>query len=109
MKAWIEFDETALNVFNKNAYAGPHTAVAPSGHRRNLRFSSMPLPGRHGNTYKNAYAGPHTAVAPSGHRRNLPFSSSAETVILAVLAVVPIKLVGPNTAVFGIMSISLSE
>ena len=33
---------------NKNAYAGPHTAVAPSGHRRNLRFSSMqsswPLP-----------------------------------------------------------------
>ena len=52
---------------------------------------------------KNAYAGPHIAVAPSGHRRNLPFSSSAETVILAiVLAVVPIKLVGPNTAVFGI-------
>ena len=23
------------NVANKNAYAGPHTAVAPSGHRRN--------------------------------------------------------------------------
>ena len=40
---------------------------------------------------------------PSGHRRNLPFSSSAETVILAVLAVVPITLVGPNTAVFGII------
>ena len=36
-------------------------------------------------------------MAPSGHRRNL------HPVILAVLAivVVPIKLVGPNTAVFG--------
>ena len=39
IKLWIKY---------KNAYAGPHTAVAPSGHRRNLRFSSMqsswPLP-----------------------------------------------------------------
>ena len=46
-------------------------------------------------------------MAPSGHRRNLPLTSSAETVILAVLAVVPIKLVGPNTAVFGIKAVVL--
>ena len=24
-----------MSLNNKNAYAGPHTAVAPSGHRRN--------------------------------------------------------------------------
>ena len=45
-------------------------------------------------------------MAPAGHRRNLQPKSSAEIFIRAVLAiVVSIKLVGPNTAVFGIKSL----
>ena len=44
-------------------------------------------------------------MAPSGHRRNLQPKSSYEIFIRAVLAiVVSISLVGPNTAVFGVMS-----
>ena len=47
-------------------------------------------------------------MAPSGHRRNLQPKSSCEIFILVVLAViVPIKMVGPNTAVFGIIPHSL--
>ena len=36
---FMEFDDILNNISAvdyKNAYAGPHTAVAPSGHRRNL-------------------------------------------------------------------------
>ena len=40
-------------------------------------------------------------MAPSGHRRNLQPKSSAEIFSRAV-PIVSIKLVGPNTAVFGI-------
>ena len=44
-------------------------------------------------------------MAPSGHRRNL--HPVHKTVIRAVLvaSIVPIKLVGPNTAVFGIITV----
>ena len=41
-------------------------------------------------------------MAPSGHRRNLQPKSSAEIFSRAV-PIVSIKLVGPNTAVFGII------
>ena len=40
-------------------------------------------------------------MAPSGHRKNLQPKSSAEIFIRAV-PIVSIKLVGPNTAMFGI-------
>ena len=46
-------------------------------------------------------------MAPSGHRRNLQPKSSSEIFIRAVvLAIVSIKLVGPNTAVFGTIIVS---
>ena len=41
-------------------------------------------------------------MAPSGHRRNL-HPNLHPCRILAIVVVVPIKLVGPNTAVFGII------
>ena len=47
-------------------------------------------------------------MAPSGHRRNLQPKSSAKSsaeifIRAVVLGIVSISLVGPNTAVFGII------
>ena len=46
-------------------------------------------------------------MAPSGHRRNLPLSSTVFIRAVLAIVVVPIKLVGPNTAVFGTRTLTL--
>ena len=60
----------------KNAYAGPHTAVAPSGNRRNLREKNL------------FFTWPYR-----GHRRNPFFERRFSSTI---------KIGRTNTAVFGI-------
>ena len=83
---------------NKNAYAGPHTAVAPSGHRRNLRFlRNLRRNLREKNLF---FTWPYR-----GHRRN-PFFERRNPFFERRFSSTN-KIDRTNTAVFGIIIIYL--